>query len=256
MSLSNTGTLVARIAGVAAVAGLAVISLGTPASSLAASRVRPQASHAALSRAKVYVIVSLAPGSPNTLQVRLPGTSDPAVTVTLSPSAKVVRRYDGKSSFSELNVNDRVSIWPAGAAAAPSSTAGAPATTGTTPAAGTPVPATLIKDFSIQVADTQIAGLVTNIQPNALTVKITAAKNPNVAAFTVGQSITVDITSTTTLMAGKTSEPVSSLVPNVSIIRAWGLSDGANGVMLAPRAIHVVPQSAAGQTDATTTSDN
>ena len=250
MSCTQLCARLAPIAGIAAVAGMLFAGLGTPAPTHAAGRILPRASHALLSKADVYVIVSLTPGTANSMVVRDSVTSDPPITVTLGPTAKIVRRYDGKSSFAELSVNDRVNVWPA-------AVAGTQSITATTPISGSQPLVTRVKDLSIQVAYTQIAGKITAISADKtqLSVLVTANKGSNKAAFMVQQNVTLNVTASTPVYLGKKAGTVADLQPGM-VIRTWGLSDAVTGVMSAPHAIHVVPQKAAGQTDTGTTTDN
>jgi hypothetical protein len=249
MSRTTTTTRVSRIFGLAALAGLTLASIANPLPSQAAKPF-PRVVRPVLVSTTEYVIVAVNPGTPNTLQVRDPLTGALPITVTLSPTANIVRRYNGKSSFGELEVSDRVTLWPAKATSVLTPTAIAPVTS-------TTVLVTRVKDFSIQVAYTQIAGKITAISADKTQIglQVTATKGHNVAAFQVGQNITLDVSATTPVFLGKKTGTVADLQVGM-ILRTWGLSDGATGVMPAPHALHVVPLKSASQTDATTTTSD
>jgi hypothetical protein len=252
MTTQTAGRRLGRTLGLTALVGLTIAGAVAPLGAQAAGRTLPKAKHAALVSSREYQIVALSAGTPNTMQVKDLVTGAGPITVSLSPTAVIVRRYNGKSSFSELSVNDRITVAPLkalGLTTAPAATTPISPTTA-------PVQAMRIKDFSIQVAYTQIAGTITGITPDfsQVTLTVTASKGHNVAAFMVGQSVTLDLTSTTPVFLGKTASTTASLKVGMTV-RTSGLSDSVTGVMAAPHAIHIVPAKAATATDPGTPSD-
>ena len=240
MTTQTAGRRLGRTLGLTALVGLTIAGAVAPLSAQAAGKVLPKAKHAALVSNREYQIVALSAGTPNTIQVKDLVTGASPITVSLSPTAVIVRRYNGKSSFGELSVKDLITVAPLKAL-------------GQTAA---PVLATRIKDFSIQVAYTQIAGTITGITSDLsqVTLTVTATKGHNVAAFMVGQSVTLDLTSATPVFLGKTAGTTASLKVGMTV-RTFGLSDSVTGVMAAPHAIHIVPAKAATATDRGATSD-
>jgi hypothetical protein len=243
MITQTAGRRLGRTLGLTALVGLTIAGAVAPLTAQAAGKALPKAKHAALVSNREYQIVALSAGTPNTIQVKNLVTGAGPITVSLSPTAVIVRRYNGKASFGELSVNDLITVAPLKAL-------------GQTAA---PVLATRIKDFSIQVAYTQIAGTITGITGitpalSQVTLTVTATKGHNVAAFMVGQSVTLDITSVTPVFLGKTAGTTASLKIGMTV-RTFGLSDSVTGVMAAPHAIHIVPAKAATATDRGTTSD-
>src|ERR1035437_9586144 len=165
MTTQTAGRRLGRTLGLTALVGLTIAGAVAPLSAQAAGKALPKAKHAALVSNREYQIVALTAGTPNTIQVKDLVTGAGPITVSLSPTAVIVRRYNGKSSFGELSVKDLITVAPLKAL-------------GQTAA---PVLATRIKDFSIQVAYTQIAGTITGIIPglNQVTLTVTATKGHN-----------------------------------------------------------------------------
>jgi hypothetical protein len=232
-------------------AAVLLAGLVTPLSSQAAgrgknARLNSSRPAAAAVNAGRFTIVSTScnttAGMPSTMVVQ-PGTTGSAqVTVTISPTTSIVRRYDGKSNCTELSANDKVQIWrvrQAPAIGAPGATAPATPTT--------PLTAARIQDFSIQVAYTEIVGVITaaiasttTTTPTVqLTVTVVANKGPKTSAFKVAQIITIDAPATTSVSIGKTTETAANLQVG-QIIRANGLSDSVTSIMFAPRALRVI----------------
>jgi hypothetical protein len=217
---------IGRIMSAAGLAGILIAGLSMPITGYAAGGGGRHTGQLAPARvAKQYTIVSLTPGTPNTMVVQPDLAGSPQITVTISPTATIVRRYNGKSAFTELSVNDHVQVWPVR-----STTPGA-----TTPVTGTTsLVAARIKDVSIQLAFTQISGKVTaiSLDKTQVTVLVTANRGANVSAFMVGKSATLDVTPTTVVHFGKKTGTVADLQVGM-ILRTWGLSDSVSGIMLA-----------------------
>src|SRR5262249_41540563 len=138
------------------------------------------------------------------------------ITVNLTPTTTVVRRFDGKSNPGELEINDYVEI------------------TGTSPSRGA-MTAGAIQDFSIQVKYTEIRGQVLGIGGayTSMTLRVTAHESGQ-PAFAVGEVVRVDITpSTPVRLPSGAMGSVQNLRPGM-FVQLYGLSDQPNRVIVRP----------------------
>ncbi len=208
-----------RILSTAAFGGLVLAGMLVPATSHAAAMpVRPQS----------FTIVSVPSATPNTLIVQRSVTG-PEITVTISPTATLVRRFNGKSSLSEFSGGDHVLITPV----APPVAAGAAST-----APSVAITAGAVKDDSIQVGYTQINGRVVFIDQalNQLVLIVTADEG-KLAAIPVGDHAFVDVTPTTPVsLVGKPTATMADVRPGM-VLTMWGLTQNEAHVLFAPHDI-------------------
>jgi len=179
-----------------------------------------------------FVLVSIPGSAPNTLIVQR-GVNDPEITVTISPTATIVRRYNGKSDLSELNVGDHLVI--KGTRTPPAGTA----LNGTTAVSGTTILASAIKDTSIQVGYSQINGRVLGLSRamDQLDVQVTANEGNARAAFPVGEFASIVVSPTTVVnLLGKPGATIADVRPGM-VLTMYGLSDSTLHTMLAPHDI-------------------
>jgi hypothetical protein len=182
-------------------------------------------------RSQAFTVVSVPSTTPNTLIVQR-SINGPEITVTISPTATLVRRFDGKSNLGELSGGDQVLITPM----APP-TASSPAVT---------IPAGVVKDVSIQVAYTQINGRAMFVSQalNEMVVGVTANEG-RLAAIPVGDRAFVDVTPTTAVsLVGKPNATIADVRPGM-VLTMWGLSDNVSHVVFAPHDITQLLSSAA-----------
>jgi hypothetical protein len=210
---------VSRMLSTAALGGLVLAGMLVPAASHAATLpVRPQS----------FTVVSVPNATPNTLVVQRSVTG-PEITVTLSPAATIVRRFDGKSNLGEFSGGDHVLITPV----APPIATGA-ATSAPTEA----ITAGAVKDESIQVGYTQINGRVVFVDQalNQLVLIVTADEG-KLAAIPVGDHAFVDVTPTTPVsLVGKSNATMADVRPGM-VLTMWGLTQNEAHVLFAPRGI-------------------
>ncbi len=123
-------------------------------------------------------------------------TTGGQITVTVSISTTIVRRYNGQSSLDELSPNDILDV------------------TGQTTGVGS-VAATSIKDVSIQAAYTRLVGVVTAVSPTSITVTVRKDEQGR-SPFVVGQSIVLPIGSTTKIVLPGTSTAGAAAGPTAT----------------------------------------
>ncbi len=193
-----------------AVAGLSAVMLTVLAG--------PAASQAApiYVRAQSFTVVSVSASTPNTLIVQRSVTS-PEITVVLSPTATIVRRFDGKSNLSEISAGDHIVVTPV---APPLPTAGP-----VTATAAMSITAAAVKDDSIQVGYSQINGRVIFVNQALTQLQlIVTANEGRFAAIPVGDHAFIDVTPTTpAALIGKpsaTPADVRSTAPERRLLRA------------------------------------
>ncbi len=210
---------VSRMLFTAALGGLVLAGTLVPAAGHAAAlTVRPQS----------FTVVSVPSATPNTLIVQRSVTG-PEITVTLSPAATIVRRFDGKSNLGEFSSGDHVLI----TRVAPPVATGAATTA---PAAA--ITASAVKDDSIQVGYTQINGRVVflNQALNQLVLIVTADEG-KLSAIPVGDRAFVDVTPTTPVsLVGKPAATMADVRPGM-VLTMWGLTQNEAHVLFAPHDI-------------------
>ena len=106
------------------------------------------------------------------------------ISVAVTASTKIVRRYNGPSGLDELAANDVLEI------------------RGHTTAPGM-VTATWIRDVSIQVAYTRLVGQVTAVTPNSVAVVVQRDRSGR-APFASGQNLTLPVGASTQVVSGTT----------------------------------------------------
>lgn len=199
-------------------AGLVALLIGGVGQSLAVPAVAATVSGA-------YTVVSVnsnatAPAVP-TIVVERDATSR-LITVRVPPGTPVLRRFGGASDLTELSAGDRVVI------------------TGSGPR-GSTIVAGKVQDTSVQMAGTQINGVVRYISRDfsRMSVNVTANEGAK-AAFAVGSTVLVAITPSTPVLyiiaPGAGSNGVQGLRPGVAIT-FFGLSDREGRVVLGPHDI-------------------
>ena len=197
---------------------------------LLAGMLLPAASHAAALpvRPQSFTVVSVPSTTPNTLIVQRSLTG-PEITVTISPTATLVRRFNGKSNLGEFSGGDHVLITPV----APPMSTGA-ATTAPTLA----ITAGAVKDESIQVGYTQINGRVVFVDQalNQLVLIVTADEG-KFAAIPVNDHAFVDVSPTTPVsLVGKPAATIADVRPGM-VLTMWGLTQNEAHVLFAPHDI-------------------
>jgi len=237
MSLRTGISRMGRFAAVAGMTGVLVAGLGMPVASHAAGGTHKNAA------SNDWVVVSVAGDTAPTSMVVQRGPNSREVTVDISPSTTIVRRFNGKSDPSELSAGDHVQI----TALTPVAAATTPATTTTTVAPAAPViTASAIKDNSIQVAYTQINGRVVFVGRGLerMVVRVTANEGSN-AAIHLNDIATVDTTSTTPVdLIGKPNGTMADVRPGM-VLTFYGLTNREGHIVFAPHDItQLLPTSA------------
>jgi len=120
--------------------------------------------------------------APTTLMIQTPHRG--VVTVQVSATTQIVRRFGAASGLDELSVNDVLEV--RGALVGPNTVA-----------------ATHIRDFSIQGAFTHLIGLVLAVTPNSVSVVVQQDKRAR-APFAVGEHLTLPVGSSTAVISGTT----------------------------------------------------
>ena len=122
------------------------------------------------------------------------------ITVTVSISTTIVRRFDGVSALDELSPNDQLQV------------------TGDANGVGS-VNASKIEDISIQAAATRLVGLVTAASPTSITVTVQKDELGH-SPFAVGQSIVLPISSETKIILPSTTAagatPAATAIPSAT----------------------------------------
>jgi hypothetical protein len=212
MSLNTRISRIGRFAMVTGMVGLLAAGLGTPG-----------ASHAAPALLKAtgadFTVVSVAGNTaPTTMMVeRSPNT--PEITVAISPTTTLVRRFNGPADLSQFSAGDQVHVIGTGTAA-------------------TTITATEVKDNSIQVAYTQINGRVLSISRafDRMVLRVTANQGGN-AAIPVGNIATLNITpATPVVLIGQPNATVTNVRPGM-VLTLWGLSNRPGQIVFRPHDI-------------------
>ncbi len=119
--------------------------------------------------------------APTTLTIQTPNRGQVSVSVT--SSTRIIRLYGAASGLDELSANDVLQV------------------RGTTTAPGA-VTATWIRDVSIHAAYGRLAGLVTAVTPNSVSVVV--GRDPH-TPFVYGQNVTIPVGSSTQVVSGTTT---------------------------------------------------
>ncbi len=119
--------------------------------------------------------------APATLTIQTPNRGQVSVSVT--SSTKIIRLYGAASGLDELSANDVLQV------------------RGTTTAPGA-VTATWIRDVSIHAAYGRLAGLVTAVTPNSVSVVV--GRDPH-TPFVYGQNVTIPVGPSTQVVSGTTT---------------------------------------------------
>ena len=162
-----------------AVVALACATMAGPAFSTSPAQ-------AAAKAVKIQGYLTAAPSATTgtvtlTVQTRYHGQISVVVNANSASPTKIVRRYNGASALDEMSANDVLQV------------------TGTT-VTTTTINATYIKDMSIQVAYTRLAGMVTAVSSNA--VAVVAEKQKGKAPFASGENIRLPIGAGTEVISG------------------------------------------------------
>lgn len=107
------------------------------------------------------------------------------ISVSVTPSTRIVRRYNGASGLDELAANDVLQI------------------RGTTTAPGA-VTATWIRDISIQAAYTRLVGQVTSVTANSVSVVVQRGIRRG-SPFAPGSNLTLPVGTATKVISGTTT---------------------------------------------------
>jgi len=119
--------------------------------------------------------------APTTLTIQTPNRGQVSVSVT--SSTRIIRLYGAASGLDELSANDVLQV------------------RGTTTALGA-VTATWIRDVSIHAAYGRLAGLVTAVTPNSVSVVV--GRDPH-TPFVYGQNVTIPVGPSTQVVSGTTT---------------------------------------------------
>jgi len=119
--------------------------------------------------------------APTTLTIQTPNRGQVSVSVT--SSTRIIRLYGATSGLDELSANDVLQV------------------RGTTTAPGA-VTATWIRDISIHAAYGRLAGVVTAVTPNSVSVVV--GRDPH-TPFVYGQNITIPVGPSTQVVSGTTT---------------------------------------------------
>ena len=126
-------------------------------------------------------------------------TAHGAVTVTFaSPTATIVRRYNGKSALDELSLGDTLAAKGV--------------------MSGTTFTATALKDLSIQEASTRAVVQVTGVSATGFTAIVRQAAHAHNTPFTIGATITATVASTTKIMMPATAPATGMVAGSLSNI--------------------------------------
>jgi hypothetical protein len=212
MSLNTRISRFGRFAIVTGLAGMLAAGVGTPV-----------ASHAAPAPLKAagrdFTVVSIGGSAvPTTMMVQRDPNS-PEISVLISPTTTLVRRFNGPADLSQFSAGDQVHVTGTGTAA-------------------TTITATEVKDNSIQVAYTQINGRVLYISRafDRMVLRVTANQGGN-AAIPVGNIATLNITPTTPVtLIGQHNATVANVRPGM-VLTLWGLSNRPGQIVFRPHDI-------------------
>jgi len=119
--------------------------------------------------------------APTTLTIQTPNRGQVSVSVT--SSTRIIRLYGAASGLDELSANDVLQV------------------RGTTTAPGA-VTATWIRDVSIHAAYGRLAGLVTAVTPNSVSVVVGRDRH---TPFVYGQNVTIPVGPSTQVVSGTTT---------------------------------------------------
>lgn len=158
--------------------------------------------------------------APVSLTIQTPHNGQ--VTVAVTPSTKIVRRYNGASSLDELSANDVLQV------------------RGVTSAAGT-ITATWMRDVSIQAAYTRLVGQVTAVTPNSVSVVVQRDETGR-SPFIVGQNVTLPVGASTQVISGTTTTTGSTggIAPGNRIV-ALGVYNRIGNTFQSTFRIRVLP---------------
>lgn len=162
-------------------------------------------------------IVATAPATttaPTTMTVTTVGGIN--VTVAVSTTTKIVRRYNGASALAEISAGDEVYAW---GSFDPTSTA--------------TFDAVRIKDWSIQRAYTRVNGVVTGLSSGGVTLDVGKGR-AKLSPYRHGETIYVDFSATTVVVSGSVTVTVSDVVTGTHIM-ALGLFDRVSKHLKADR---------------------
>ena len=160
-------------------------------------------------------------------------TAHGPITVNVTAKTRFARRFNGASSLDELSVNDHLLV------------AGHRVDAKT-------VDASMIKDLSIENSDALLFGKVMSVAPTALTV-VTEPRGHHHLAFAAGQTFTLPISSTTTIIVSGTVKPDDSAIQQGDTVSVAGVFDRHSHTFVSTR--RVVDHGAnKGEDEETTTS--
>jgi hypothetical protein len=241
-----------RLVSAVAMTGLLIAGLSAPLAGHAAPGTHRNVKLAAALKANKhdFIVISVAGNTAPTTMVVARGPYSAEITVAVSSTTTIVRRFDGKSDLSEVSPGDQVQIKGV------RTTAGGVAATNAATVTG--ITATAIKDVSIQVGFTQINGRVLYISRalDQLVVRVTANEG-RYAAFERGAIATIDVTPATKFALLNNPNATTADVRPGMVLTGWGLSNRDSHIMFSPHDLtQLLPRAAAalahaGQADTT-----
>lgn len=159
-------------------------------------------------------------------------TAHGPITVNVTAKTRFARRFNGASSLDELSVNDHLLV------------AGRRAGAQT-------VDASMIKDLSIENTDALLFARVAQVAPG--TVTVVSQPRGHHAAFAAGQTFTLPISPTTTIIAGgAVKQGDDSLLKQGDIVRVVGVFDRHSHTFVSTKRI-IVRGARLGEDEETTT---
>jgi hypothetical protein len=212
MSLNTRISRFGRFAIVTGLAGMVAAGVGTPASSHAASAPLK-------ATGRDFTVVSIGGSTTATTMMVQRSPNTPEISVIISPTTTLVRRFNGPADLSQFSAGDQVHVTGTGTAA-------------------TTITATEVKDNSIQVAFTQINGRVLYISRafDRMVLRVTANQGGN-AAIPVGNIAILNITPTTPVdLIGQPTGTVANVRPGM-VLTLWGLSNRPGQTVFRPHDI-------------------
>jgi hypothetical protein len=153
--------------------------------------------------------------APTILTLRTPHTG--LVTVSVAPTTRLVRRFNGASLLVEFSAGDVLAV-------------------AATYQGGSSYSATAIKDVSIQGAYSFMVGRITSIRGTQVTATVLAAMHSRQDPFWVGESVTLHLSAMTMItLANGTAGTAASLQPGMRIATVGVVNSMAHTFIAVPR---------------------